>query len=221
MTDGSAARSVYVALLRAVNVGGNNIVSMKALKASFERLGLSDVQTYINSGNVLFRAKDTDARTIEDRIDRMLVSEHGLKGKTVVRNLAEMHRLVRTIDKEWKPDPEWRYNVIFLRHTLDPKTVAAGLELKADIEHIVCCPGTLLWSARTNSLSRTTMVKLSSRPIYQEMTVRGVNTTKKILALMEQMTSISDPTDTPPQDNRARRVTRAAGVRAQRRARRP
>src|SRR5919198_6276780 len=110
---------VYVALLRGVNVGGNNIVSMKALTASFERLGFHDVQTYINSGNVLFRAKDADPRELEDRIDRMLAREHGLKGKTVVRSTAEMARLVKTIDKEWKPDPAWKYNVIFLRHTLD------------------------------------------------------------------------------------------------------
>jgi uncharacterized protein (DUF1697 family) len=216
--DGSS--SVYVALLRAVNVGGNNIVSMKALKASFERLAVADVQTYINSGNVLFRAKDTDARTLEDRIDRMLVSEHGLKGKTVVRSAADMARLVKTIDEECKPDPEWRLNVIFLRHTLDPTTVAASLELKSEIERIVCCPGTLLWSARTSSLTRTAMVKLSSRPIYQEMTVRGVNTTRKILELMKRMMSIASP-DTSPQHDRGGRVTRAAGVRAQRRARRP
>jgi uncharacterized protein (DUF1697 family) len=127
---------------------------------------------------------------------------------------------VKTIDEECKPDPEWRLNVIFLRHTLDPTTVAASLELKSEIERIVCCPGTLLWSARTSSLTRTAMVKLSSRPIYQEMTVRGVNTTRKILELMERMMSIAGP-DTSAQHDRGRRVTRAAGVRAQRRARRP
>jgi uncharacterized protein (DUF1697 family) len=49
--------NVYVALLRGINVGGNNMVPMKALKASFEKLGFRDVATYINSGNVVFRAE--------------------------------------------------------------------------------------------------------------------------------------------------------------------
>lgn len=180
---------VYVALLRGINVGGNNIVSMKSLKESFERLGFDDVQTYINSGNVLFRAREADSRRLEDHIDRMLVREHGLKGKTVVRSDAEMARLVKTMTKEWKPDPEWKYNVIFLRHTLDPNSVVDGFELKPDIERVVCCPGTLLWSARTSSLGRTAMLRLAGRPVYQEMTVRNVNTTKKILELMQRMKS--------------------------------
>jgi uncharacterized protein (DUF1697 family) len=180
---------VYVALLRGVNVGGNNIVSMKALKESFERLGFDDVQTYINSGNVLFRTREADPRKLEDRIDRMLARTHGLKGKTVVRNDAEMARLVKTIDKEWKPDPEWKCNVIFLRHTLDPKRVVEGFQLEPDIERVVCCPGTLLWSAQTSALARTAMFKLGRGAIYQEITVRNVNTTKKILELMQRMKS--------------------------------
>jgi len=45
----------YVALLRGINVGGNNMISMKSLKASFDELGFQDVATYINSGNILFK----------------------------------------------------------------------------------------------------------------------------------------------------------------------
>jgi uncharacterized protein (DUF1697 family) len=180
---------VYVALLRGVNVGGNNMVSMKALKESFEGLGLADVQTYINSGNVLFRAREADGRKLEARIDRMLARAHALQGKTVVRSEAEMARLVRVIDREWTPNPEWKYNVMFLRHTLDLETVVESCNLKAEIERVVCCPGTLLWSARISALARTAMFKLGRGAVYQEMTIRSVNTTKKILALMQRMTS--------------------------------
>lgn len=214
------SNGVYVALLRGINVGGNNIVSMKALKESFDRLGFEDVRTYINSGNVLFRATDADARKLEERIDRMLAHAHGLKGRTVVRSETEMARLVKTIEDEWKPDPDWKYNVIFLRHTLDPKAVLKDIALKPDVERVVCCPGTLLWSARASSMTRSAMLKLSSRPIYQEMTVRNVNTTKKILQLMERMKSTPD-TARPHDRTAARRLTRAAGGRAPRKATRP
>jgi uncharacterized protein (DUF1697 family) len=175
---------IYVALLRGINVGGNNMVSMKELQANFERLRFENVRTYINSGNVLFTFTGRDPRSIEDRIDRMLSREFGLKGKTVVRTQAEMARLVKTIDREWKPDPAWKCNVIFLRHTVDPKRALADLELKADVERVVCCPGTLLWSARISAMGRSAMMKLGRTPLYQEMTVRNVNTTKKLLELM-------------------------------------
>ena len=78
---------------------------MTALKDSFERLGLEDVRTRINSGNVLFRSSATDARALERRIDRMLAGEHaGQQGR---REGAEMARVVKIIapgeaGSEWK-----------------------------------------------------------------------------------------------------------------------
>jgi uncharacterized protein (DUF1697 family) len=178
---------VFVALLRGVNVGGNNLVSMKALKESFEGLRFKDVATYINSGNILFRSADADPRRLEDRIDRMLLRRHGLSGRTVVRSLPEIARLVKKISATWTPDPAWRYNVIFLRHAIDSKRVLDGVALEPDLERVVYCPGALLWSARVSALSRTAMLKLVRQPIYKDMTIRNVNTTTKILHLMQAM----------------------------------
>jgi len=181
------ASSVYVAFLRGINVGGNNMVSMKALKEAFERAGFADVSTYINSGNVLFRSKATDARRLERQIDDLLTAGFGLTGKTVVRNQAEMEQLLKTIEKTWRPDPDWRYNVIFLRHAIDNPDVVKDLAAKPEIERVVYCPGTLLWSARADGFARSAMVKLSARPLYREMTVRNLNTTTKVLQLMRRM----------------------------------
>jgi uncharacterized protein (DUF1697 family) len=105
----------------------------------------------------------------------------------VVRSYAEMARLVKTMSATWKPDARWRYNVIFLRHPIDSKRVVTGVAIKPDIERVVYCPGTLLWCARKDALTRTAMLKLASQPIYQDMTVRGVNTTTKIFELMKRM----------------------------------
>jgi len=60
-----SSSNVFVALLRGVNVGGNNMISMSALKKSFESLGFTDVLTYINSGNLIFRTKEADARKLD------------------------------------------------------------------------------------------------------------------------------------------------------------
>ena len=180
---------VYVALLRGINVGGANLVSMTSLKESFERIGFEDVRSYINSGNVLFRAGDEDPAALEQRIDGMLARSHRLPVKTVVRNEPEMARVVKTITAAWKPDPQWKCNVIFLRRHLDARRVLAEATLDSDIERAVACPGTLVWSARIKSLSRTAMMAFARSPLYQEATVRSVATTTTILQLMREKAS--------------------------------
>jgi uncharacterized protein (DUF1697 family) len=64
--------NVFVALLRGVNVGGNNMISMSSLKQSFETMGFTDVSTYINSGNIIFKSKEADARKLETKIEKVL-----------------------------------------------------------------------------------------------------------------------------------------------------
>jgi uncharacterized protein (DUF1697 family) len=179
--------NIFVALLRGVNVGGNNIISMGSLKTSFEKIGFSDVSTYINSGNILFRAKERDARKLETKIEAMLSSEHKLGCKVVVRSFSEMANLVENLPQNWDGDKQWKYNVIFLRHSIDSEKVLDRLALKPEIEKVVYYPGTLLWSARISDVSRTLMLKLSSQEIFQDMTVRNTNTTRKLHELMKKM----------------------------------
>lgn len=179
--------TVFVALLRGVNVGGNNIISMKSLKTSFEQLGFSDVSTYINSGNILFKAKERNARKLETKIEAMLSRDYNLGCKVVVRSFSEMASLIENLPKNWNGDTEWKYNVIFLRHSIDSEKVLENLRPKPEIEKVVYYPGTLLWSARISELSRTTIEKLSSQKLFQDMTMRNTNTTRKLYELMNKM----------------------------------
>lgn len=181
----------FVALLRGINVGGNNMISMKALKASFERLGFKDVSTYINSGNILFRTKIADPRKIEAKIEKMLVAEYELGCRVVVRSAGEMARLVDKLPKSWNDDKEWRYNVIFLRHAIDQKDVVDAFKPKKDIEQLLYLPGTLLWWARAADVNRTSLQKLASQKLFQDMTVRNANTTRKLHALLQKMADIT------------------------------
>lgn len=178
---------IFVALLRGVNVGGKNMIRMSSLKESFERMGFDDVATYINSGNIIFKTREGDARKLERSIEGMMSSEYELECKVVVRSLSEMADLVKSLPETWDGDGRWKYNVIFLRHSIDFENILDGLKPKSDIEQIIYRPGTLLWSARISDLSRTGMNKLPSRKLFQEMTVRNTNTTRKLYELMKKM----------------------------------
>jgi uncharacterized protein (DUF1697 family) len=178
----------FVALLRGINVGGNNVIPMAALAQTFEALGLDAVKTYIASGNVLFRA-DGDARKLEVRIERALTKAHRYDATVVLRSRDEMARVIDALPRAWRrPVPTQRYNVIFLRHEIDSESILDGLAPKQGIEEVTYCPGALLWSAKTSDLARTSMAKLSSKPIYKKVTVRNLNTAKKIFELMNAMT---------------------------------
>ncbi|UIJ99972.1 DUF1697 domain-containing protein [Rhizobium leguminosarum] len=83
--------TVFVALLRAVNVGGTGSLPMAELKAICEGLGFSDVKTYIQSGNVLFRSDEAE-KTVEERLDEAL-------GKTMGKRLGVMVRSRKELDK--------------------------------------------------------------------------------------------------------------------------
>ena len=60
----------YVALLRGINVGGKALVDMKQLKTTFEKAGLANVKTYINSGNVVFTGGGKDRARLRRKIER-------------------------------------------------------------------------------------------------------------------------------------------------------
>ena len=123
--------NVFVALLRGVNVGGNNMISMSSLKKSFEAMGFPHVSTYINSGNIIFTTKENDARKLEKKIEQMLSKDYQLDSRVVLRSLPEMEKLVQSLPKTWAGDPNWRYNVIFLRHTIDSEKILDELVVKA------------------------------------------------------------------------------------------
>ncbi len=63
--------SIYVCLLRGINVGGKNLIKMPALAASFESLGFSNVRTYIQSGNVIFSVDGPEDSKLEDFMEEI------------------------------------------------------------------------------------------------------------------------------------------------------
>lgn len=174
----------YVVLLRGINVGGNSRVEMPKLKEELARLGYLDVTTYINSGNAFFETDEKDPREIEIAIERMLSANFGLDLHVVVRSAGEIERLMQDIPKSWV-DTNHKYNVIFLRHSIDTPAILENFAPKKDIEEVIYSPGALLWSARTSDLTKSTMIKLAKSALYKEMTVRNINTTRKIAELMK------------------------------------
>lgn len=114
----------YIALLRGINVGGN-ILKMDRLRALCSLLGAEDVRTYLQSGNVVFRAAGSSAQWTE-RLEKKLVGESRLAISVMVRTSAELQtvRQQNPFLKEPKIDLA-RLGVAFLQQMPARRAIAA------------------------------------------------------------------------------------------------
>ena len=84
----------YVAMLRGINVSGSKPVKMEALRASFEALGLKNVRTYVQSGNVVFEAKERAAAPLAPKIVARIKRDFGFDVPVLVLGGGELARVV-------------------------------------------------------------------------------------------------------------------------------
>jgi uncharacterized protein (DUF1697 family) len=182
--EARSATATYVAFLRGVNVGGSKPVPMGELTRCLEGLGYGDVQTYINSGNVVFRARSDEAAALEPEIESALDRAFSTPIRVFVRTVDEVRRVVDEIARRWREDTDERQNVIFLGRSLDGDAVLAESRPKRGLERVTSVPGALLWSVSERDLTKSQMLKLNRLPVYQEMTVRGPSTVRRVYELM-------------------------------------
>lgn len=84
----------YVALLRGINVGGNKKVPMADLKKLLASMGFSDVQTLLNSGNVVFKGKAMPIDQLEKKLETAIEKHFGFPVPVIVRSGEEMKQLI-------------------------------------------------------------------------------------------------------------------------------
>ncbi|HEV8180719.1 MAG TPA: DUF1697 domain-containing protein [Candidatus Angelobacter sp.] len=89
-----SAMPVIICMLRGVNVGGHNMIKMEALKALCVSLKLKDPQTYVQSGNVIFRTEEKDQEKLTRRIQDAIEKAHGFRPGVVLRTAAELKEVV-------------------------------------------------------------------------------------------------------------------------------
>ncbi len=175
----------YVALLRGVNVGGKNKVDMKQLKAVFEEAGMSDVRTYINSGNVIFTSKIRSRIRLGEALEKAIERDFRFRVDVLVRDISSMRALVKAIPRGWRDDGTTRCYVMFLWDDVARPSVLKQLTFKPDIDDVRYVAGAIVWRVDRKNVTRSGMARLMGAPLYKQMTIRNVNTTRKLLELME------------------------------------
>jgi len=81
----------YISILRGINVSGSKKIKMTDLKALYEKLGFQDVQTYIQSGNVIFKNKKADKLAIKNKIEFEILDQYGFAVPVMVLVIQELN----------------------------------------------------------------------------------------------------------------------------------
>ncbi|MFN8426292.1 MAG: DUF1697 domain-containing protein [Anaerolineales bacterium] len=181
------AQTQYLALLRGINVGGNNIIKMVDLKACFESMGLTDVITYIQSGNVIFKSAEKDKAKLTKKTEAGLSSTFNYEARLVVISHKQLKQTVEDAPRGFGKDlDKFQCNVIFLREPLTPKEAMKNVSVKEGVDNAYVGKDVLYFSRLTSRASSSHLTKIIGLPVYQSMTIRNWNTTTKLLALMEK-----------------------------------
>jgi uncharacterized protein (DUF1697 family) len=175
---------VYIALLRGINVGGNNKIDMKLLKKAFEQVGMNNVVTYINSGNIIFTSNIQAKTEIAQLLETVISENFGLQIKVLILSLDDMEIVMLSLPESWTNDDKMKSDVLFLWDHINDESVLDKLVIKPEIETVRYVPGAILWSVDKENVTKSGITKLVGTALYRQMTVRNVNTTRKVYALM-------------------------------------
>lgn len=176
----------YVAFLRGINVGGNNIIKMLALKEAFERVGFETVSTYIQSGNVIFESSEKSVTKITDQIESMLSKTFNYQARVIVKSHEQMKKIVKEVPDGWNTSDKIRCYVGFLSEAMNAKEEAKEVKLREGVDTLKAAPGVLYMTSVLSQITKSAFSKLAGTKLYKEMTIRNYTTIKKLLIRMEE-----------------------------------
>ncbi|MGH3678972.1 MAG: DUF1697 domain-containing protein [Natronosporangium sp.] len=175
----------YAALLRGINVGGNNTVPMADLRRVFEDAGHNGVRSYINSGNVVFDAPRAPASDLARALEAAVAEEFAVRTRILVLGGDRVRRIAGSLPDEWERNQEWSCNVLYLFPEQASPRVLARFGADPEREEARYCAGAILHRVGRANVGRSALHRLSS-DLNDGVTIRTVRTARKLAALVAE-----------------------------------
>ncbi|MGY3777883.1 DUF1697 domain-containing protein [Isobaculum melis] len=176
----------YIALLRGINVGGKNKIAMAELKIGFSELGMLEVATHLNSGNVIFSSPDDDAHALSNDIQFMIKDKFDLDIPVHIVSQAALQELLEHAPDWWGNDNKAIYdNLIFLMSPLSYEAFYHEMgSPKAELEQVEHYKKAVFWSFSRKDYQKTNWwSKTANSNVRNKMTIRTANTIRKIAGM--------------------------------------
>ncbi|MGW2249881.1 DUF1697 domain-containing protein [Kitasatospora sp. NPDC001660] len=173
--------TTYIAFLRAINVGGRT-VKMERLRALFAELGLADVRSYIQSGNVFFSTDEPDRAALTLRIERHLEESLGYPVPVLLRTVDEVAAMLAAEPfRGVEVTPDVRLVIAFLSEPLPADLTVPRTSPKGDYEVLGADAGAAYVVVHLKNGKWVTKEMFDKR-YTGSVTSRFLHTTEKILA---------------------------------------
>jgi uncharacterized protein (DUF1697 family) len=172
----------HVVLLRGINIGPRNRVPMPALREALEEAGFTDVQTYLQSGNVVVESR-AKPETVRRKVEQLIEQRFGLEIAVVVRTRAELAAVVRRNPHAKVATNPKTYQVTFLEQKLPAKTVRELEQAAVDDERVVVS-GREVYAWHPQTIARSKLwSKLAGKSLGVTATSRNWTTVEALLEL--------------------------------------
>lgn len=178
---------VIVSLLRGVNVGGHRI-QMDALRSLYEALGLQHVETFIQSGNVIFTTKARDLPALAKRLEEAIEKSSGFRCDVILRDTAGMRDALARNPFADRPDINpAKILITFLAGDPDPEGSARVRAMDIAPEELYI-DGREVYVYFPNGMARPKLSwPLVGKCLKTAATGRNLNTVRKLLAIAERL----------------------------------
>jgi len=183
---------VIVSMLRGVNVGGNNLVKMDALRALYESLGLRKVETFIQSGNVIFTTQARDRVALTKRLEDAIEKKFGFHCDMVLRDAGELRDALARNPFAGRSDIDpAKLLITFLASDPDPEGSAKvrAIDIHPEELHI---DGREVYVYFTEGMARPKLPwSQMGKYLKTPGTGRNLTTVQKLLAIAERLETSS------------------------------
>lgn len=175
----------YLALLRGINVGGKNKIAMSDLASIFQNLGFQNVQTYINTGNVIFETESLGLVDLTKKIEDSILQNLGLNIKVHVVEFDLIIKVWQKTKADWTNDKNQKTDVLFLWSEVNSPESINQIETNPAVDNLLFFQelGVLVWNIDKLVYKDSGMHKFVGTKIYKSMTARNINTIRKIAEL--------------------------------------
>ena len=177
--------NTYIALFRGINVGGRNTLPMKELFTQLEGLGCTDVRTYIQSGNAVFRHGETDVPRLAARISTAIRESHGFEPKVLLLTTDQLEKAVASNpfpDAESEPS---KLHLLFLATAAESPDTNAIDRLKAGNERFAL-KSDVAYLHAPDGIGRSKLAAGVERALGVAATGRNWRSVNKILEMARQ-----------------------------------
>jgi len=180
--------ATYVVLVRGINVGGKNKVSMAALKTCLEDLGFTEVSTYLASGNIILNSSQS-ASAIQAKIEKALPKSFKLDSeliKVLVLTRAQFKAMVGARPGGFGDQPgTYHSDAIFLMGIKATEAMKV-FDPREGVDAVWPGKGVIYHQRLSAKRTQSRLSKVVGTPAYKSMTIRSWATTSKLLELIEK-----------------------------------